>query len=226
MNDNYSASNAVKVESCAAFSSNQPAGIRYKRGDVRDDGKTFSRYFGKYERWITQDELKSEKAKAAAKQREYYRNNREKVLALEKKCYKKHQVNRLVSRKKYLKSNKEKCASYAKKYVKENRDAVNAWNSNARARRRNALPPKANKRLIDSFYEQANRLSETWSASHIDPSFRVSFHVDHIVPLSCGGLHEHSNLQVVPAIWNLRKNNNLNYPLPSAYANVVMAQAI
>jgi restriction endonuclease S subunit len=35
----------------------------------------------------------------------------------------------------------------------------------------------------------------------------IDFHVDHIVPISKGGLHHPSNLQVVPAVWNVRKNN-------------------
>ena len=35
----------------------------------------------------------------------------------------------------------------------------------------------------------------------------IPFHVDHIVPLSKGGLHHPMNLQVVPAVWNVRKNN-------------------
>ena len=33
------------------------------------------------------------------------------------------------------------------------------------------------------------------------------FHVDHIVPLSRGGLHIYKNLRVIPAIDNLRKGN-------------------
>jgi 5-methylcytosine-specific restriction endonuclease McrA len=33
------------------------------------------------------------------------------------------------------------------------------------------------------------------------------FHVDHIVPLSRGGLHAYKNMRVIPAIDNLRKGN-------------------
>jgi hypothetical protein len=36
---------------------------------------------------------------------------------------------------------------------------------------------------------------------------RIDWHVDHIVPVSKGGLSTHSNLQVVPAYWNRAKSN-------------------
>ena len=35
----------------------------------------------------------------------------------------------------------------------------------------------------------------------------IKFHVDHTIPVTKGGRHHHSNLEVVPAIWNLKKNN-------------------
>ena len=38
-----------------------------------------------------------------------------------------------------------------------------------------------------------------------------NYHVDHIIPLSKGGLHEPNNLQYLPAKINLQKNNLLNF---------------
>jgi len=32
------------------------------------------------------------------------------------------------------------------------------------------------------------------------------WHVDHVIPVAKGGTNKYSNLQVVPAIWNLKKN--------------------
>jgi len=37
--------------------------------------------------------------------------------------------------------------------------------------------------------------------------FEFKWHVDHIVPLSKGGRHCLTNLQVVPEYWNLSKGN-------------------
>lgn len=72
-----------------------------------------------------------------------------------------------------------------------------------RARLKSALPIwyKQEAKQIRSLYREAKRLTEDTGVQH---------HVDHIVPLSgeavCG-LHCFANLQVIPAINNLRKGN-------------------
>ena len=53
-----------------------------------------------------------------------------------------------------------------------------------------------------------------------DEMTKTRWHVDHIVPLSyknACGLHVGANLQVVPALWNIQKNNRSTasfWPLP------------
>ena len=61
--------------------------------------------------------------------------------------------------------------------------------------------------LIKQYYNHSVRLKN---------KLGIEFHVDHIVPLSLGGLHHPSNLQVVPAVWNMRKHNkNTDQWLPN-----------
>ena len=45
-----------------------------------------------------------------------------------------------------------------------------------------------------------------------------NYHVDHIIPLSKGGLHEPNNLQYLPIKINLQKNNSLDFD----YSNYVI----
>lgn len=86
--------------------------------------------------------------------------------------------------------------------------------SNCNTAKRRARIKKASSKLtfiqeqlIKQYYEHSTRLKI---------KLGIEFHVDHIVPLSIGGLHHPSNLQVVPARWNVRKNNtNTNLWLPN-----------
>lgn len=63
--------------------------------------------------------------------------------------------------------------------------------------------------LLKQFYEWRLRVQQ---------KLKIKFNVDHIVPLSVGGAHHPSNLQVVPAKWNQRKGNtNTDRWLPNGF---------
>jgi hypothetical protein len=64
-----------------------------------------------------------------------------------------------------------------------------------RARKYNATPADANKKLIKEIYKACP----------------VGYEVDHIIALAEGGLHHESNLQYLPALENRKKNRTQNY---------------
>jgi 5-methylcytosine-specific restriction endonuclease McrA len=69
-----------------------------------------------------------------------------------------------------------------------------------RARKKNAIPADADLDLIKKIYESAP----------------AGYQIDHIIPLSKGGLHHQDNLQYLPSKDNQSKNNRLNYDSKNA----------
>ena len=71
------------------------------------------------------------------------------------------------------------------------------------AKKLNATPSWANKKVIEYYY---------FKAKQYELLTREKYHVDHIIPLQgkdvCG-LHVENNLQVLPAIENIKKGNKL-----------------
>ncbi len=61
-------------------------------------------------------------------------------------------------------------------------------------------PPDADRVKIQEFYFQAKKLTIETGIKH---------EVDHIIPISKGGLHHHNNLQVLPWLENRKKGNRL-----------------
>lgn len=69
-----------------------------------------------------------------------------------------------------------------------------------RARKYNATPADANKKLIKEIYKACP----------------AGYEVDHIIALVAGGLHHERNLQYLPALENRRKNKTQNYNIELA----------
>ena len=146
----------------------------------------------------------------------YYQKNKELINAKNKKYYEKNKEHAIATSKKYYKANKEKQRALAKEYYVNNKEKAiacrKAWREankdkiSAHVANRRALKFRATIRLteLDKFV-----IEECYKIMQIRTTkMGFAWHVDHIKPLSKGGLHKPTNLQVVPATWNLQKKNN------------------
>ena len=88
-------------------------------------------------------------------------------------------------------------------YWKRNRGKCNALLAGYRARKMNQTPEDADKELIGLKYKLCTQLNRGagWQA----------FNVDHIIPLTKGGLHHEDNLQILPAYINRIKSDKLGF---------------
>ena len=172
------------------------------------------------------DWRKNNQERAAARDARYWQENKNKIREYFKRWFAANKEKASESCSRWAKENPEKARAAAKVWYKQNKGAVIAraaeWRKNnkkksnacvrawkqknlerhaageARRRARKLVPidVSANPSLISVFYEIAKRVSQCLGIEH---------HVDHVVPLSKGGVHHQLNLQVIPWILNLRK---------------------
>jgi len=106
----------------------------------------------------------------------------------------------------WVNSNKDKISKNYKNWQINNRAKVNSYNSFRRAVELQATPSwltESQNLHIQCKYSLAQMLSRETG---------IQYHVDHIVPLkgkTVCGLHVSWNLQVIPAVENLRKSNKV-----------------
>lgn len=113
-------------------------------------------------------------------QKQYYQNNKE--------HFKQWSIN-----------NKEKILKYNKQYKKDNPEKVAVNNIKYRLMKDDQTPElnKKEQNRIDKLYKICSHLNYD----------KIDFHVDHIQPLSKGGLHHPDNLQILPNWLNNEKYN-------------------
>ena len=118
-----------------------------------------------------------------------------------KKYYAEHREKALHDAKLSYHANRLEWRERNKKWHKENKARVNARIAKRNYLKTRATPLWAKDDAIKEIYRLAETLSKETGIEH---------HVDHIIPLKhdlvCG-LHVETNLQVIPAIENLRKKN-------------------
>lgn len=97
----------------------------------------------------------------------------------------------------------KKSLAYTQKYIQNNRHKRNLWTANYRqAKRTPAWLTEVDHERIANVYKLATLQSKITG---------TTWHVDHIIPLRgkyVSGLHVPSNLQAIPGVDNVRKNNS------------------
>ena len=139
----------------------------------------------------------------AKKSRQYYHAHKDEVAIRAKKYRETHRGVCSVSARTYRNSHRDEIANKKRIYALNNPAIGNAKSGRRRAAKLRATPSWANREAIKAFYVEASRLTRETGISH---------HVDHVIPLQgkiVSGLHVETNLQVIPAVENLRKGNKV-----------------
>lgn len=143
----------------------------------------------------------------AIKRKESYMLNIEKKREKARNDYKtKYGEKARERRRQYHANNKEKSAIYEKKRLINNRAYFNAKSSKRRA----ALLSRTPKWLNELHFQQINKIYQT--ALYLKEISKVSFDVDHIIPLqgkTVCGLHVPWNLQIITSTANNKKGNKI-----------------
>ena len=127
--------------------------------------------------------------------------NRDKIKEYGIEYYKNNKGHKNESSRVYYAKNKAERALQIKEWQRNNPSIVRAHNAKRRASKLQATPQWADLGKIQEVYTEAQRLTELLG---------IEMHVDHIVPLQgslVSGLHVETNLQILPAVENLRKSN-------------------
>ena len=137
----------------------------------------------------------------AVKDRQYYEKNKEARIAYIKSWC----IDNVDKTRAYKRKYKTVNPDVDKIYKKQNKSLVNFTNAKRRANTKNRTPDwltEFDKLKIKCYYQVAAMRSQ---------SSGQKWHVDHIIPLqgkNVCGLHVPNNLQIIPAIENMRKNNH------------------
>jgi len=140
------------------------------------------------------------KESISKQKKEYLRKNRELINAKKKEYYQKNKELLSERGRKYRALNKDIEKARKERYLITNKEQVATW----RAKRRALL---INAEAIMTKEEVENYKNLVIIRDEATALFGYQWHIDHTIPLSQGGTNAIDNLEVVPASWNLEKNN-------------------
>jgi hypothetical protein len=150
-----------------------------------------------------QEYYKVNKVKIIQSMRQYYEEQREVILARVKQRYIDKREYLLKYHKLYREVNKDRVNAGVRAWSKHNHSRKIAHNNQRKADKINRTPTWLNivsRVEIECIYAYATALNQ----------IGLQYHVDHILPLkgyNVSGLHVSENLQVIPAVENMRKGN-------------------
>lgn len=154
----------------------------------------------KWKEYRKRDNAQRDKEQDKIYHKEWRTKNKEKLLQVSREHYDEHREKKNQEMREYRARNPEKMRAKGKiRRTKINKGAESAKRRAFLLRR---IPPWADLKAIDQIYRDCRRISKETGIKH---------HVDHIVPLkgrTVSGLHVAENLQIIPAIDNLRKHCN------------------
>jgi len=178
-------------------------------GDIRKlDGYV---YVGHYidkktnrfvEKWLKPSLAEKRKEKDKEYKANRYATHKKEILLLNKLARQKN-LNKYRARELKNKNNhRDKYNKQHAEWTKRNRSKVNHWRKDRKVRIKHGklMLHKDQESIIKTIYGLSTRVSECTGIKH---------HVDHIIPISRGGYHIHTNMQVLPEKINLRKANKL-----------------
>jgi molybdopterin synthase catalytic subunit len=131
--------------------------------------------------------------------RQKYRLNSEKIKQSVASYTRKNREKKNIRERQYYAKNPKKVNERNQKYYWENLEKFAATNQRRRARKKSQIHPELDRQLEEAIHAQCIHLTHTTGEVH---------HVDHIIPIACGGFHHHDNLQCLPAKLNLQKHDN------------------
>ena len=121
--------------------------------------------------------------------------------------------------------NKDKHALYVQKWACENMERKKSSNSTWRKRRKDLVNASTQKRraakknqlgvVSKNIVEKLMRSQKSLCINCKADLTRSGYHIDHIMPLSLGGIHADENLQLLCPTCNIKKHNKH----PIAWAN-------
>jgi 5-methylcytosine-specific restriction endonuclease McrA len=143
--------------------------------------------------------------KVKAKHKAYYENNRDKLVAYTKAYYENNKERKKAKNRAWKKNNRDKLVAYHKSYKENNRDKVNAYMYERKCRKIFATCETSIKAKREMIY---------LIASEIGLETGIDHDVDHIIPISKGGINHEDFLMVITQKYNRQKGAKLDYPLP------------